>query len=68
MSELFDWLAALDPVFAFLLALPFAVAAAAFAAEALRRSRARRTTALEPAPRRYTPSRGKRGSGHEVAR
>jgi hypothetical protein len=36
MDALYDWLAALDPEFAFLLALPFLVAAAAFIGDAIR--------------------------------
>jgi hypothetical protein len=41
LSELLAWLRALDPAFAFLLALPFAVAAVGLAVE-LRRRPARR--------------------------
>ena len=66
MRELFDWLAALDPVFAFLLALPFAVAAAGLCAEAVRRRRARATTRAKE-DRRYTPVRREHRPGSEVA-
>jgi hypothetical protein len=38
-GELIEWLANLDPVFAFLLALPFAVALAGLLSEAVRRPR-----------------------------
>jgi hypothetical protein len=50
MKELVDWLAALDPVFAFLLALPFAVAVAGLCVEARRYARKRepRVRAREP--------------------
>lgn len=36
MNALYGWLATLDPGFALLVALPFAVAAAAFAGDAVR--------------------------------
>lgn len=45
MDALYDWLATLDPVFAFLVALPFAVAAAAFAGVAVRDALRARTPA-----------------------
>jgi hypothetical protein len=41
MSELWDWLVSLDPVFRFLLALPFVVVIAAFVGEYLRRLKRR---------------------------
>jgi hypothetical protein len=65
MSELFDWLATLDPTFAFLLALPFAVVAAAFCAEAVRRARGRATTRVKE-NRHYAPVRRENRSGTEV--
>lgn len=43
MNELLTWLATLDPVFAFLLALPFLVAAAGGLAEGVRYFRDRRS-------------------------
>ena len=44
-DELWRWLHALEPTFAFLLALPFMVAAAGFARDAFDRYLARRKTA-----------------------
>ena len=41
MHALLDWLTTLDPAFAFLLAMPFLVAAGAFAGTALRALRQR---------------------------
>jgi hypothetical protein len=41
LAELFEWVMNLDPEFAFLLALPFAVALAGFLAEAVRSPRAK---------------------------
>jgi hypothetical protein len=40
-AELIEWVMSLDPEFAFLLALPFAVALAGFVAEAFRTGRQR---------------------------
>ena len=42
LGELFDWLVNLDAEFAFLLALPFVVAAAGFLSEVVRSRAARR--------------------------
>lgn len=57
MTELIEWLRALDPVFAFLLALPFAVAAAGLAAEFVRRSRRRRAVPPKQESSRYVRPR-----------
>ena len=51
MSEIIDWLSGLDPVFTFLLALPFAVAIAGLLAEFWRRSRRHSHTANGDEPR-----------------
>jgi hypothetical protein len=66
MSALIDWLATLDPAFAFLLALPFIVAAAALCADAVRAARAGAPMRTEE-DRRYTPVRREHRSGTEVA-
>lgn len=50
VAAFLEWFAGLDPVFAFLLVLPFAVAAAGLLAERLRAREA--SAAREPRPRR----------------
>ena len=61
MNELLNWLTTLDPVFAFLLALPFLVAAAGGLAEGVRYLRDRRSqevaNALREDARREQPAR-----------
>jgi hypothetical protein len=52
MEELMEWLGSLSPEFAFLLALPFVVAAAAFAADWIRRGRSPRRRRHERRSRR----------------
>jgi hypothetical protein len=59
MQELMEWLGALSPEFAFLLVLPFAVAAAALAAEWVRHRRSRRQS-------RRTPTKRPGRHGHRV--
>jgi hypothetical protein len=56
VDELYQWLVALNRPFAFLLALPFIIAVAAFAAEFVRQRRARQ-------PRSFLPSKATRRSG-----
>lgn len=46
ITEMIDWLRALDPAFAFLLALPFMVAVAGIAGEIVRGSLSRRKARL----------------------
>lgn len=52
MQELFVWIGALDTASAFLFALPFVVAAAGLAAEAVRRARRSSNTAQNRAQAR----------------
>jgi hypothetical protein len=56
VNELWSWLAGLDPTFAFLVALPFAVGALGLAALALERRRVARP--------RATRVRSERGARH----
>ena len=65
MNELMDWIAALDPASAFLFALPFIVAAAAFVAHyvkstwaEVRESRSRAHSTYAPRSRRDHPAWG----------
>ena len=52
LAELIEWVMNLDPEFAFLLALPFAVALAGFLSEAVRRPSARPENGRQQQPLR----------------
>ena len=64
MNELLHWLGTLDPSFAFLLALPFIVAAAGGLAEGVRHLRDRRLRDAENTANKDAPAvRGTRSAG-----
>lgn len=50
MRTMLEWWAELDPVFVFLLVLPFVVAAAAFVGDAVRRTLRERASRKQAAP------------------